>query len=251
MDRRLVDYLPELLRQYREFQAICRMEQPEFALAWGTAEGLLNEQFLETAENVGLARWEKMLGIIPKATDSLEKRRFALQSRLSEVLPYTLPQLRRLLQNLCGEEIGVWVNDYQLTVRLPERQRKNLPSIRGTVGRMAPMNLAVELGLLGEPFRVANENSLLLRNFMLSFRFSNGARRPILLDGRRTLSGGWLLNQAFRGVELRRFGVGLRVQEKETLTGTLTAEAKRPLNGSRKLDGSWKLNGGRQSLILR
>ena len=58
------------------------------------------------------------------------------------------------------------------------------------------------------------------------------------------------MNQAFRGVELRRFGVGLRVRESETLTGTLTAEAKRPLNGSRKLDGSWKLNGGTTKEVL-
>lgn len=109
----------------------------------------------------------------------------------------------------------------------------------------------IELQAAFKPAVFVNSERLLLRNFMLSFRFSNGARRPILLDGRRTLGGGWLLNQAFRGVELRRFGIGLRVQEKETLTGTLTTEAKRPLNGSRKLDGSWKLNGGRQSLILR
>lgn len=250
MDRQLIDYLPELLRQYREFQAICRMEQPEFALAWEAAEGLLNEQFLETAENIGLARWEKMLGIIPKGTDSLEKRRFTLKSRLSEVLPYTLPQLRRMLQNLCGEEIGVRAVDYRLTVRLPEAQRLNLPAVRGTVGRMAPVNLAVELGLAASPVLFVNPKSLLFRYFMLSFRFSNGARRPILLDGRRTLGGGWLLNQAFRGVELRRFGVGLRVQEKETLTGTLTAEAKRSLNGTRKLDGSWKLNGGITQITL-
>ena len=244
MDRRLVDYLPELLRQYREFQAICRMEQPEFALAWGTAEGLLNEQFLETAENVGLARWEKMLGIIPKATDSLEKRRFALQSRLSEVLPYTLPQLRRLLQNLCGEEIGVWVNDYQLTVRLPETQRKNLPSIRGTVGRMAPMNLAVELGLLGEPFRVANENSLLFRNFMLSFRFSNGARRPILFDGSRRFDGTWLFDQAFRGVEMRHFSVGVSFRQPQQLSGSLTTDCMWRFDGSYCFDGSRKFNAG-------
>ena len=108
----------------------------------------------------------------------------------------------------------------------------------------------IELQAAFEPTVFVNPEALVFRNFMLSFRFSNGARRPILLDGRRTLSGDWLLNQAFRGVELRRFGVGLRVKESETLTGSLTAEAKRPLDGSRKLDGSWKLNGGTTKEVL-
>ena len=244
MDRQLIDYLPELLRQYREFQAICRMEQPEFALAWEAAEGLLNEQFLETAENVGLARWEKMLGIVPKGTDSLEKRRFTLKSRLSEVLPYTLPQLRRMLQNLCGEEIGVRAVDYRLTVRLPEAQRLNLPAVRGTVGRMAPVNLAVELGLAASPVLFVNPKSLLFRYFMLSFRFSNGARRPILFDGSRRFDGTWLFDQAFRGVELRRFSVGVSFKQPQHLTGSLTTDCMWKFDGSYCFDGSRKFNAG-------
>ena len=38
---RLIDYLPGLLRQYREFQAVCRMEQPmtpsQWLRAWTTS----------------------------------------------------------------------------------------------------------------------------------------------------------------------------------------------------------------------
>ncbi len=123
-------------------------------------------------------------------------------------------------------------------------------AVRKAVGEIQPAHLQAMFGFKAAPIIFANPEKLLLKNFMLSFRFSNGARRPILLDGRRTLSGGWLLNQAFRGVELRRFGVGLRVKESETLTGSLTVEAKRPLNGTRKFDGSWKLNGGITKEVL-
>ena len=123
-------------------------------------------------------------------------------------------------------------------------------AVRKAIGEIQPAHLQAMFGFKASPMAFPNSERLLLRNFMLSFRFSNGARRPILLDGRRTLGGGWLLNQAFRGVELRKFGVGLKVTHSETLTGTLTAEAKRPLNGTRKLDGSWKLNGGITKEVL-
>ena len=36
-------------------------EQPEFDQAWGNADDLLNNQFISTAGNMGLSRWEKIL----------------------------------------------------------------------------------------------------------------------------------------------------------------------------------------------
>lgn len=69
MDRKLINYLPYVVRDYAEFQGITGAEQPEFENAWAAVDDLLNNQFIKTAGNLGLSRWEKILGITPKGTD--------------------------------------------------------------------------------------------------------------------------------------------------------------------------------------
>lgn len=100
MERKLIDYLPYVIRDYAEFQGIMGSEQPEIEKAWNTTDDLLDNQFIPTAGNMGLSRWEKILGITPKGTDSLEDRRFRILTRINEELPYTLPQLRNILETL-------------------------------------------------------------------------------------------------------------------------------------------------------
>ena len=102
MERKLIDYLPYAMRDFKEYEGIMESEQPEFDQAWNNADDLLNNQFISTAGNVGLSRWEKILEITPKGTDSLEDRRFRILTRINEELPYTLPQLRNILETLCG-----------------------------------------------------------------------------------------------------------------------------------------------------
>ena len=83
MERKLIDYLPYVIRDYAEFQGIMGSEQPEVEKAWNTTDDLLDNQFIPTAGNMGLSRWEKILGITPKGTDSLEDRRFRILTRIS------------------------------------------------------------------------------------------------------------------------------------------------------------------------
>ena len=61
MERKLIDYLPYVIRDYAEFQGIMGSEQPEIEKAWNTTDDLLNNQFIPTAGNMGLSRWEKIL----------------------------------------------------------------------------------------------------------------------------------------------------------------------------------------------
>ena len=59
MERKLIDYLPYAVRDFKEYEGIMESEQPEFDQAWGNADDLLNNQFISTAGNMGLSRWEK------------------------------------------------------------------------------------------------------------------------------------------------------------------------------------------------
>lgn len=148
MERKLIDYLPYVVRDYAEFQGITGAEQPEFENAWAAVDDLLNNQFITTAGNLGLSRWEKILGITPKGTDTLDDRRFRVLTRLNEELPYTLPQLRVILGTLCGAgnySAEVEEGTYQLVVKIGLAAKNNFSDVASLLDRVVPENMVVTL----------------------------------------------------------------------------------------------------------
>ena len=148
MERKLIEYLPYVVRDYSEFQGLTAGEQPEFEQAWNRADELLDNQFVLTAGNLGLSRWEEILGIVPKATDTLDDRRFRVLTRLNEELPYTLPQLRNILQTLCGEgnfSAEIESETYELIVKIGLAAKRNLEAL---LERVSPENLIINLSQL-------------------------------------------------------------------------------------------------------
>lgn len=151
MERQLINYLPDVVRDYREFQGITAGQQPEFEQAWDAADQVMNNQFILTADDLGLSRWETILGIIPKATDSLDDRRFRVLSRLNEELPYTLPQLRNILETLCGAgNYTATIEDetYILIVKIGLAAKNNYSDVESLLDRVTPQNLIVNLSQL-------------------------------------------------------------------------------------------------------
>lgn len=148
MERQLIKYLPYVVRDYPEFQGITGSEQPEFERAWASADDLLNNQFISTAGSMGLSRWEKILGITPKGTDTLEDRRFRILTRINEELPYTLPQLRNILETLCGKDnysADVEEGTYQLLVKIGLAAKNNFTDVEALLNRVVPQNMVVTL----------------------------------------------------------------------------------------------------------
>lgn len=151
MKRKLIEYLPYIVRDYAEFQGLTAAEQPEFEHVWSRTDELLDNQFIITAGNVGLSRWEKLLGIIPKATDNLEERRFRVLARLNEELPYTITQLRNILQTLCGEDnftAEIEEETYELIVKIGLAAKNNFNDVATLLERVIPVNLVVNLSQL-------------------------------------------------------------------------------------------------------
>jgi len=119
VDRKLLDYLPPVLREVMEMQAINVANEPEISHAWDAMALVLANQFLETADARGVANWEKELKIFPKDTDTLERRKARIKAQWNLETPYTILWLRNWLTGICGphghEEIVV---DYTLDIRL-------------------------------------------------------------------------------------------------------------------------------------
>ena len=119
MDRKLIDYLPPVLREVLELKAINAANEPEIELAWDAVALLMANQFLDTADERGVAVWEKELKIFPKDTDTLEARKARIKAMWNLETPYTVPWLRKWLTSVCGP-LGheVTVEDYTIRIRL-------------------------------------------------------------------------------------------------------------------------------------
>jgi hypothetical protein len=119
-DRRLFDYLPSILRGAEELAVLVdRAEQPESDRLWEKLDWLWAEQFIETAGDAALSRWERMMGLPP--ADSLEERRAAILRRLREATVFTLKTLIANLEEMCGRgrvTVDMDYDRYQLTVRM-------------------------------------------------------------------------------------------------------------------------------------
>lgn len=105
----LISYLPPFMAEYKEANIALAAENPEFVLAWKAADRVLKNEFIATADEYGIGRFEKILHILPSRNDTLESRRSRVQSRWFTALPYTWRMLIQKLIALCGE------NDFTIT----------------------------------------------------------------------------------------------------------------------------------------
>lgn len=102
-DVSLEQYLPGYLKTYREIMETLRAENPEFHLFWRCANQAFENAFIDTADEYGIGRLEKMLGILPMDTDTLEIRRLRVKLRWNNTIPYTLRALKNKLAELVGD----------------------------------------------------------------------------------------------------------------------------------------------------
>ncbi|MDE7202409.1 MAG: YmfQ family protein [Lachnospiraceae bacterium] len=100
----LVSYLPPAVARFLEIKTVLKAEEPEFVLAWNTADKVLKNEFIATADKDGIERFEKMLHILPDADDTLEIRRARVQSKWFIALPYTWRMFMQKIIEICGPD---------------------------------------------------------------------------------------------------------------------------------------------------
>jgi hypothetical protein len=143
-DRKLIDYLPHFMQGYRELATIMETEQFEIDRLWLEAENALADQFILEATVNGVKRWESMLGISPKDTDTLDERKFRILTKLNQELPYTLRKLEQALTNLCGNKmfsIEVTAAEYHVEIKLGLLNKNNYQEVVDVLKKMIPANM--------------------------------------------------------------------------------------------------------------
>lgn len=152
MDRdiNILDYLPNVFGEFREFKILADTENIELTSLWETLENILDDQFILEATEYGIARREKMLNITHFADDDLESRRFRVLARANEKLPYTYRVLVNKLDQLCGEDgyaLSINSGEYTVNIKIELTKKRMFEEVEKVVKKMSPANLIVNIEL--------------------------------------------------------------------------------------------------------
>lgn len=155
---KLIKYLPEFLRDIREYKALTAVEDYEITLLWKGVEEAFDNQTVDTATEYGIGRLEKIMNINPKSMN-MNERKTEIKTRLGQQLPYTEYTLRNTLNEFCGSRISKHneiLDGYKLEVRPEEYTLKVLISlwnknkksvIDAMVRQMCPANMLCEVDI--------------------------------------------------------------------------------------------------------
>lgn len=151
MRKKLQDYLPPILLKTYEFPLLCDTEQPEIDRLHDAADAVLDAQFLSTAGEYAIQRYEKIFGVVPQDTDTLDERRFKVLTRINTQLPFSVRRLRQQLATLCGEDgykLEVSGDRYTLTVKVALTAKRNQQAVEELLADIVPANMVCTTSLL-------------------------------------------------------------------------------------------------------
>lgn len=143
--------VPDVLKDVREIRAIMQAENVETDDLNKAVALYLDNTYLMNADAYGIERWEAIIGLTPKLTDTLDERRFAILARINEQLPFTLRSLEQQLATLCGADgyhIDLDHNAYTLTVRVALSAKSMIDAVRALLNRVVPANMVIDVDLL-------------------------------------------------------------------------------------------------------
>lgn len=106
----LLDYLPDWYKPVLDYQEILNAEIPSFQNAGSALASVHGNMFLDTLDTNGVTEWEKVFGILPLPTDTLQDRIDRVKNRLWMHPPFSERYIRHRLDQLIGENL------YTLTV---------------------------------------------------------------------------------------------------------------------------------------
>ncbi|MDF2925880.1 MAG: phage portal protein [Paenibacillaceae bacterium] len=113
----LLEYLPDFYRGIRDFVELAETEGLELAAAVESADRLLNNQFVETADEQSIRRRELQIGIRAEpSTETMEFRRRRLINRYSTKPPFTIRYLQQRLDYLVGSGLTIASADVPLSI---------------------------------------------------------------------------------------------------------------------------------------
>lgn len=145
----LLSYWMPVLRQIKELKEIAKAEEPELVYLLEACDRALNNMFITLADEYGIERFERMMGIFPDENEDLETRRFNVLIKWNDKAPYTEKELFNRLLSLCGSEdnftIDPQYNDYTINISTELGIKGAFDAVTRLLQDMLPCNLVLIL----------------------------------------------------------------------------------------------------------
>ena len=112
---------------------------------------MLDAQFVSTAGERGIERYEQIFSIVPQDTDTLDERRFRVLAKINAQLPFSIRRLRQQLATLCGDDgykLEVNGGVYTLTVKVALTAKRNQQAVEELLADIVPANMVCTTSLL-------------------------------------------------------------------------------------------------------
>lgn len=144
----LVSYLPPFMKSYKEPVAALDAANAEFQIVWKAVDRVLRNRFISTADEYGISRFEKLLGIYPSEDDTLESRRSRVQNKWFDNIPYTMKMLLKRLTILCNSSDFIlshnFTEGYTLRIHTSLELFGQVEELETIIGYMLPCNIVIE-----------------------------------------------------------------------------------------------------------
>ncbi len=145
---KLHSHLPEFLSSIYEFDELLKAEQIEVDALRYEAEKIEQNAFVNTADEYGLTRFEKLYGISSSSHLSPEERRFILKSVMADNVPVTLNSLKNLLSGICGESgYSVEIDRYTINISLVLPSVSSEKAVKAMLSRIIPANMVLNISV--------------------------------------------------------------------------------------------------------
>ena len=142
-------YWANVIRGVEDFDQIAEAENPEFKTLTENLTFCVQNGFVRDATEYGVARWEKILGIIPADGSTLEDRKTNVLYYLNVQLPYTFKMVKEFLMNTLGEEnvlqCELFNNIYTLKIRVITDTLNAYVNVLKYLDNVVPMNIIVDI----------------------------------------------------------------------------------------------------------
>lgn len=144
-----LSYLPEILQDAYEMQRLAGAINPQLDGILAMIQKVADNKSVTHADEEGIARWEKILGITSPLNSTLQARRDACRAKLMSKPPINLEALRAVVEAYMGVPVSFTVENYVITGKYRGQSRiADLNPLYETVYGMIPAELLFVISYL-------------------------------------------------------------------------------------------------------
>lgn len=147
---KLVEYMPQVLKNVREFREIFATEDTELEQLSSDINSILTEVIVKTAKSYGLRRYEDIYHI-KSIAETLEARRMNILLRMNNRVPFTIKWLVKTLDEAIGRENYIITNmahNYQLNIRIKLNFTEAAEILKKNLVQQIPANIELSYVLV-------------------------------------------------------------------------------------------------------